>query len=139
MSPMSLIIWNSQGLGSLLIVRHLKDLINRYHPVMVFLMKTKQVDTYYEKIRIEVAMKHAEYVNPTGIRGGLTVWWTREVNVIILGNERNVIDCRVSSGLFGANIFITWVYGDPDFSRRIRNWDTLRWNDSNRRESWICA
>lgn len=45
----------------------------------------------------------------------------------------------MSSGLFGVDFFITWVYSDPEFSRRIRNWDTLRWIDANRREAWICV
>lgn len=37
------------------------------------------------------------------------------------------------------DFYITWVYGDPDFSRRVRNWETLRDVGINRSEPWICV
>lgn len=81
-------------------------------------METKQNETYYERIRREVGMEFASYVNPIGISGGLPLWWSREVKVCILGKDRNFIDFKVSSGLFGRDFLITWVYDDPEFTRR---------------------
>lgn len=118
--------WNCQELGSPLTVRHLKYLIKRFKTIIVFLMEMKQDKAY------------VEYVNPAGINGGLALWWTREVRIHIQGKERNFIDNKVFNDLFGVNFLATWVYGDPDFSRRRQNWDTLKGLGASRREVWIC-
>lgn len=59
-------------------------------------------------------MDYAEYVNPLDIIGGLEVSWNKEVNLTILGNEKNFIGCKISIGRSGSVFFITWVDGDPD-------------------------
>lgn len=38
---------------------------------------------------------------------------------------KEFIDNKVSGDLIGAEFIATWVYGDPNFSRRRQNWDTL--------------
>lgn len=45
------ISWNSQGLGSHLTVRALKDLVRRYKPNFVFLMDTKNKKDKVEKLQ----------------------------------------------------------------------------------------
>lgn len=59
---------------------------------MVFLMETKQADSYYDGIRREVGIEQAEYVILIGISGGLAVWWNRKVGVTILEKDRNFLD-----------------------------------------------
>lgn len=83
-------------------------------------------------------MDNANYVGSTGISGGLVLWWSNEIQVTILTNDKTIIDCKVDSSSFGGCFYITWVYGDADFARRARNWQTLRAIGVNRRDAWIC-
>lgn len=50
------------------------------------------------------------YVPPIGIRGGIAVWWKVDVQVDILYDDKNIIDCRVQVQEDGLNMHITWVY-----------------------------
>lgn len=76
-------------------------------------------------------MGFALYINPIVISGGLVFWWSREMNVCIMGKYRNFIDCKVSSGPLGGDCLITWVYDDPDFTKRRIG--------LNRRDAWLCV
>lgn len=52
-------------------------------------------------------MQNADNVQPKGISGGLALWLTNEITVTILDNKKNLIDCKVLSGLFGNDFYIT--------------------------------
>lgn len=66
-------------------------------------------------------MDNAEYVSSVCISGGLAIWWNKEINLTTLGMDRNMIDCKVVNVSTGSEFYVTWVYGDPDLSRRSRN------------------
>lgn len=108
-------------------------------PKMVFLMETKQNEAHYERIRREVGLDNATYVHRTGINGGLALWWSNEVSVQIQRMDKKFIDSTVSSRLFGRDFRVTWVYGDPDYTRRIQNWEELKTMGANLRDPWICV
>lgn len=44
---MSILCWNCQGLGSNLIIHHLKDSNRRYQPNVICLLKTNNKDTFF--------------------------------------------------------------------------------------------
>lgn len=66
--------------------------------------------------------------------GYLAIWWARDVSATILRNDRNFINSKVQSSIFGGGFFVTWVYGDPDCSTRSLNWETLQHIGHNRGE-----
>lgn len=53
--------------------------------------------------------------------------------------EKNFIDSKLVCWQVGTEFLVTWVYGDPDFQRRIRNWEDLRMICLNRRDPWLCT
>lgn len=38
----------------------------------------------------------------------------------------------------GKAFYVTWVYGDPDFSNRSWIWETIRDMGTNRTDPWMC-
>lgn len=88
-------------------------------------METKQVEASCEQVKREVGMENAEYVLPSGLIGGLALWWTRDVTVSIIIKDRNFVDCNVTRNGSGNVFYATCVYGDPDFSTRALLWDTI--------------
>lgn len=83
-------------------------------------------------------MTKAHYVPSIGIVRGIAVWWRKEVCVKILYHDKNIIDCKVIDEE-GHNMHMTWVYGDPKFNNRIKNWNILRSVGRGRRGPWICV
>lgn len=86
-----------------------------------------------------VGMDNACYVMPTGTSGRLALLWTKDMDVDILFKDKNFIECRVGGRMIGEEFFITWVYGDPTPSNRVRNWEQLNNIGRNRRLPWICV
>lgn len=82
-------------------------------------------------------MKHAMYVNPVGISGGIAIWWTNEIVISFSHISKNIIDSEVQFGSDGRKMWISWIYGDPDFRRRTLNWSRLKVIGQNRTEPWI--
>lgn len=62
-----------------------------------------------------------EHVNPTGTIAGLALQWSRDVTVSIFRKENKFIDCTMSSRHFREDVFITWVYGDPDLTKQVQS------------------
>lgn len=86
-----------------------------------------------------VGMDNACYVMPTGTSGRLALLWTKDMDVDILFKDKNFIECRVGGRMIGEEFFITWVYGDPNPSNHVRNWEQLNNIGRNHRLPWICV
>lgn len=62
----------------------LKDLNERYQPLPIFLMESKNIGTFYEKIRKQVGMDKPEYIGLRGNARGLALWWWKNVDVNVM-------------------------------------------------------
>ncbi|KAK8508676.1 hypothetical protein V6N12_032672 [Hibiscus sabdariffa] len=93
---MALLAWNVRGLGNKNNVRALKNICFKHKSDIVFLSETKQKKRYLEKIRMKMKLENAFYVEPTGIAGGLALWWSLNVNLIVLQYDKNFIDTAIS-------------------------------------------
>lgn len=89
--------------------------INRgYKPDIICLVETKNGSNFCERIREQIGMDHAYYVEPQGLSGGLALWWTNEVNMTILGANQNYMDCVIRTQNMPVPMWVTWVYVDPE-------------------------
>lgn len=79
-------------------------------PGIIFLMETKNRRVKLERIRRRVGMEFGVYVDPENTKGGLALWWTKEVNIKILSPHKNVIDTTVEILAEGKEIKMSWVY-----------------------------
>lgn len=101
-------------------------------------METKNGDAYCERIRNQVGMEKAFYVEPVGRSGGMALWWNEDTDVQILFANQQIIDTKVQMKNEYVPICMTWIHADTDEQRRNQNWDVLRDINRNRRGIWAC-
>lgn len=68
---MKLLSWNYQGLGSTLTFQHLRALVARERPNVVFLMETKNKRDTVDKKKEETQFQFSCDYRPNRYRGGL--------------------------------------------------------------------
>lgn len=78
-------------------------------------------DAFCERIRQQVGISSAYYVNVMGISGGITLWRINDVRVTVKAVTQNIIDCAVKMSDQPNPILITWVYVDAYLQRRKQN------------------
>jgi len=66
--------------------------------------------------------------------GGLALLWKHEVEVTILYSCNNFIDTKIKAA--GKHFFATFIYGEPDRSKRKAIWDQLTSLGKDRSEPW---
>lgn len=122
---MNTMCWNYHGLGSSLTIRHLKDIIKRYQSIVIYLLETKNGDTFCDQIREQVRMDNAYYGEPRGTSEGLTLWWREDIYNQILTSNQNLIDCdnvSTASSTDATNM----VLCDSVSQRQAQIWNSLR-------------
>ncbi|XP_013589191.1 PREDICTED: uncharacterized protein LOC106297509 [Brassica oleracea var. oleracea] len=120
---MSVLSWNCRGAGNTETVRRLTEMRKDHYPDFLFLMETKQKDSYMIGLQKTLGYDRMFTVAPEGLSGGLTVLWKDCYKVEILSSDKRLIDMSVEMGsLF---FFLSCVYEDPVRDRRQLVWDKL--------------
>ncbi|KAK8982944.1 hypothetical protein V6N11_054929 [Hibiscus sabdariffa] len=109
---MAILAWNVRGLGNKETIRALKNSIDKFKPDIVFLSETKQKKRYLEKIKMKMKLVHSYYVEPSGLVGGLSLWWSKDTQITILKDGKHFIDAKISVN-GEAEWFGTFIYGPP--------------------------
>ncbi|CAB4313669.1 unnamed protein product [Prunus armeniaca] len=108
---MSHLSWNCRGLGRALIVQKLRELIHSHAPSMVFLMEAKLNNHRVSMLKRQLGFFKGFCVDLVGLAGGLTLWWSPEVDVEILAFDKNLIDTIVKNRDDGTHYRFSWIYG----------------------------
>ncbi|KAK8993388.1 hypothetical protein V6N11_033498 [Hibiscus sabdariffa] len=73
---------------------------------------------------MKMKLDNAFYVEPEGIAGGLALWWSSNVKLAILGEDRNFIDTSIS--IHGEeDWFGTFIYVPPYAEDKQKFWERL--------------
>lgn len=64
--------------------------------------------------------------------GGLALYWKQEVEIRVLSSCQNYIDTEIKAA--GKIFFATFVYGEPERSKRKALWEKLTEKGVNREE-----
>ena len=108
------LFWNCQGAGRPQTIQRLIGLVQHHRPSLVFLIETKNKVKKMEAIRRRTGFPHRCYVAPSGLAGGLALWWSDDLNVTIL----KVTKCffHIKCSLEGSNWswFTTLLYTDSN-------------------------
>lgn len=74
---------------------------------------------------------------PEGRRGGLLVAWNQNIEVKQIRKTDFCIELRVGSEDGGADIWIIFVYANPEMRIRVQQWDYLRARRSDWGRLWV--
>lgn len=98
----------------------LRNLIKRFHPHVLFLSETKSNWAKMDVIRRKIQFKGIHVVNNVGYSGVLTLPWTEDVNVKLVGSSKFFIDVVINPNSQNSWRF-TGCFGDPDPSQRVHS------------------
>ncbi|XP_071928065.1 uncharacterized protein [Coffea arabica] len=92
---MKVLVWNCQGVGSLLIVPQLREANNLFAPNIVFLSETKNRIKYMEKVKTILRFDEMTVVEAMNRAGGMTLMWNRNINVMRVVTTAFTIEAHV--------------------------------------------
>ncbi|XP_042968981.1 uncharacterized protein LOC122301651 [Carya illinoinensis] len=135
---MKLLAWNARGLGNPRGIRHLCALTKREAPDVLFLQETRLSVRAAENCKFKLGFSNCLAVCSTGRKGGLALYWGKEVALSIVNFSSNHIDAEISDeNVVGGCWFLTCLYGVPETHLRHRTWALLRSLRRSRGEAWL--
>ncbi|KAH1032635.1 hypothetical protein J1N35_044809 [Gossypium stocksii] len=114
-----------------------KDLLKEYCPHIFFFMETKVDRSRMERLRRKFRYQNGIEVAANGTRGGLSLGWTNEVDIRLLGYNDSCIDVMVTDSYNRLDWHFTGFYGAPDVRDRVGSWNLLRNLSHNFSEAWV--
>ncbi|KAL0845571.1 hypothetical protein Bca101_018817 [Brassica carinata] len=114
------VCWNCRGLGTDSTVRRLKEINRKYLPDILCLSKTKQQDDYVRDIAAQLGFPISVIVTPVGAGGGLVLLSKQSVQLCVLSQSSQLIDCKVDFN--GTQFFYSFVYGHHNPALRHHTW-----------------
>jgi exonuclease III len=100
---MKLLSWNCRGLGKVSAGRALRKLILTHQPDMVFLTETKLQGSEFLLRKNNLGNNLPNHffvdciISHRNRSGGLAMFWSKNVNLTIVGHNNNMIDCYIVS------------------------------------------
>jgi hypothetical protein len=123
---MTILGWNSRGVGQPQTVQELVCLVQTYRPSLVFICETRQSKERVENLRFRIGMKECFQVKGDRKGGGLALYWTEELTVDLLSFSNNHIDVHISGGPYEHVWKGTLIYGEPKACDRHLMWTKLQ-------------
>ena len=93
MNPIS---WNCRGLGNPRSVRALHNLVRRWNPKVIFLIESKAKTRRMERIKYRLGFANGLIVPCVGRKGGLALFWAREVDLEIKSYSQNHVGAVIN-------------------------------------------
>ncbi|CAA7049076.1 unnamed protein product [Microthlaspi erraticum] len=135
-SSLALLSWNCCGFGNPITVHRLRELNKKHAPDILFLMETKNNEEFINK-EVPLPEFGSKFLVPPHSPGGggLALFWKQEVELTVLSSCDNYIETTVT---YKEKIFITtFVYGEPDHSKRKGIWEELTAKNVPRDQPWF--
>lgn len=121
---MRILHWNCQGLRNSLTIPYLKDINHKHKIDIMFLVETKNKDSYVQQLGKDLHFSHQILVSPDGLSGGLAIFWRNTVQCEVLSPPSlHYTDLYITEG---SNTFcLTYIYGHPERKPRQQMWQAM--------------
>ena len=134
---MTLLSWNSRGLGNLRTVKALEKVIKKEEPTIVFLMETKLNTKWMKNVQERCKLKHGFIVPGNDKSSGLALLWKEDTIVDVQTFSQTHIDVVVDGGVGVGKWHLTGFYGNPDTRKRLESWSKLKHLKGTSTLSWL--
>ena len=104
----------------------------------MFLAKTLADEARLHTVQRSIDYEHKWVVPKEGRGGGLVLFWKATVKLEVIDSSQYYIDTWIDRGSEHEWRF-TVFYGEPDTSKRIEAWDSLRALNCHPQTPWLCA
>ncbi|KAG7579243.1 Ribonuclease H domain [Arabidopsis thaliana x Arabidopsis arenosa] len=113
----------------------LQEMHKSTSPDVIFLMETKNPDDFVLTKLQSLGCSGTKLVSPHSPGGGgLALLWKQHIDLEVLSACSNFIDTRIRAE--GKSFFASFVYGEPDKTKRKAIWDQLSAIGQSRAEPW---
>ncbi|XP_042962454.1 uncharacterized protein LOC122296722 [Carya illinoinensis] len=135
---MKILAWNARGLGNPRDIRHLCDLLKKEAPDVVFLEETRLSARVVESCKFKFGFQNCLAVSTNGRKGGIALYWGRDVALSIINYSFIHFDVVVSDdSVVGGHWFLTAIYGLPETHLCSRTWSLLRSLRRSNGDAWL--
>ncbi|KAJ1283965.1 hypothetical protein BS78_03G168000 [Paspalum vaginatum] len=135
--PMRITAWNCRGLGNASAVRGLLDLQKHEFPDILFLSETKMDRERIERFRWILQMPNVVVKDYVGYKGGIALFWKRDVDVTLKSISKYHIDVVVKEE-DGRDWRLTGIYGQPRAEEKEKTWRLMRILNNLYKKPWLC-
>ncbi|CAA7023578.1 unnamed protein product [Microthlaspi erraticum] len=105
-----------------------------HFPDILFLMETKNKLEVLAELHVALGYKWFRTIEPDGLSGGLAIFWKENLDVVVLLEDKNVLDMKITSG--GRVWFLSCIYGNPNPKFRAEVWERVTRFGSSRKDAW---
>lgn len=117
-------------------VHRLRDIRKKIFPDILFLMETKN-DSEFVLQNLQWMDYSSNFLVAPHSQGagGLALFWKQSVEVEIIYSDQHYIDAKIKAK--GRWFYATFLYGEPDRTKRTQVWKQLQEHTVSRSEPWF--
>lgn len=104
-------------------VPRVRELRSVHAPDIMYFMETKNQDAFVLSNIQTLEYKHYFLISPSGLSGGLALFWRNKVDFTVLSSSPNIIDTKVIHK--SKEFFLTFIYGMPQLENRAAFWEEI--------------
>jgi len=117
-------------------VQRIKEIRKKIFPDLLFLMETKNSsETVLQSLQWLDYPSHHLVPPESPAAGGLGLFWKSSVEVEIIHSSLHYIDTKIKAK--GRTFYSTFLYGEPDRTKRLQIWNALQELSSSREGPWF--
>lgn len=121
----SIFSWNSQGCANSKFPRIFREYSMDFKPDFVSLLETKTSGKKADEVIASLGFHSSFRVEAHGFSGGKWLGWKDSVQLEVIHNHPQFILTQLRYGIPVQKIFICFVYGSPNKSKRAGLWKAL--------------
>ncbi|XP_026419856.1 uncharacterized protein LOC113315820 [Papaver somniferum] len=134
---MRIIAWNCQRFADKKPRDHLKDLISRYNPDVIFISEEKLGEAKMLKLVIPYNFPNHKLISSRGLAGGIILLWKDGFSFNIINCDSWIINCSVQDDPSKPTWLLTCMYGSPYPNNKEKKWRYIRDLSTSVQQPWV--